>query len=284
MKAVKRVLPSVNVQMGPHEIGQPLPTNKIDQYDPFLLLHHFGPKKLSPESEPFYVGAHPHRGFEPITFVYQGAVEHKDSLGNHKIIDAGGVQWLTAGRGIVHAEGAPDTLVVEEGTIEIIQLWVNLPSSMKMNPANYQPFQKNEMPLVTVADGLGQLQVISGAFKELNGPVDSLTGITAYNLNLKQNASLELEFKAGEQVLIYQLHGHTRLNGIEILSRELVAFKLEGTKIQFKTELDSQYLVLSGIPIEENVVSWGPYVMNSQTEILEALRDYQMGKMGMMTH
>ncbi len=284
MKAVKRVLPSVNVQMGPHQIGQPLPSNKVDQYDPFLLLHHFGPKKLGPDKAPFYVGAHPHRGFEPVTFIYQGAVEHKDSLGNHQVVEAGGVQWLTAGMGIVHAEGAPNSLVEEEGTIEIIQLWINLPSALKMNPANYQPFKKEEIPSVKLPNDQGELQVISGKYKEIKGPVKSLTGITAYNLYLKGAGEFKIDFPLNEQVLIYQLNGQSKLNDIAVYAKELIAFKLEGTTVHFKAEENSTYLILSGVPIEEEVVSWGPYVMNSQTEVLEALRDYQMGKMGMLTH
>ncbi len=282
MKRVKRVLPSVNVQMGSHQIGQPLPSNTIDQLDPFLLLHHFGPEQLGPDKPPFYVGAHPHRGFEPITFVYQGSVEHKDSLGNHEVIDAGGVQWLTAARGIVHEEGAPESLVVNGGKVEIIQLWINLPASKKMNQPNYQPFQKEDIPVFTLDDGNGTIQVISGEYKDLKGPINSLTGITALNVDIKAKSSLSVNFKAGEQVLIYQLSGASKLNTIEVLSKELVAFELEGTTINFEAELDSKYLVLSGLPIDEKVVSWGPYVMNSQTEILEALRDYKMGKMGMI--
>ncbi len=284
MKAVKRVLPSVDVQMGPHTIGQPLPSNKIDQLDPFLLLHHFGPKQLGPDKEPFYVGAHPHRGFEPITFVYQGSVEHKDSLGNHKVISAGGVQWLTAGRGIVHAEGAPESLVIEEGTVEIIQLWINLPASKKMNPANYQPFQKEEIPVLKLENDMGEIQVVSGELNGLKGPIKSLTNISAYNAYLKKGAQFKFNFKEGEQVLIYQLNGNSRLNNIELLSKELIAFKLEGTAVEILAEENSVFLVISGLPLEEKVVSWGPYVMNSQSEILEALRDYQMGKMGMLTH
>lgn len=284
MRSVKNVLPSVNVQMGSHTIGQPLPTNTIHQFDPFLLLHHFGPYKLGPDKAPFHVGAHPHRGFEPVTFVYKGEVEHKDSLGNHETVEAGGVQWLTAARGIVHSEGATEQSIINEEEVEIIQLWINLPANKKMSNPNYQPFKKEDIPVYTVEDNLGEVQIISGEFQGYKGPVNSLTGITALNVQLNTGGKLVLEMPSEEQLLIYQLSGKTSMNGIEVLAKELVAFKMDGTKVQLEADEDSRYLVLSGLPIEEEVVSWGPYVMNSQTEVLEALRDFQMGKMGMLTH
>ncbi|MDH3711955.1 MAG: pirin family protein, partial [Cyclobacteriaceae bacterium] len=146
LRSIRQIIPTEDVQMGSLTIGQPLPTAKVEQISPFLLLHHLGPIEVSPGQNPMEIGAHPHRGFAPVTFVFSGEVAHEDSLGNQRVVSNGGVQWMSAGSGIIHSEFAGEEFVSQGGTLEIIQLWVNLPAALKMTPPSYQPFDQREIP------------------------------------------------------------------------------------------------------------------------------------------
>ena len=182
-KKIKNVIKSQEVMMGPIKLQQPLPNADLEQIDPFILIHHAGPKMQLPGGKSVMeVGAHPHRGFEPVSFIFKGSIEHKDSRGNHSIIDAGGVQWMTAGMGILHSEGPPKTFIEKGGEYEMIQLWINLPKHLKMVQPNYQGFQKEDIPTFVDQDGKVKLNIVSGTFQGLKGPIDSLTKITAYTL------------------------------------------------------------------------------------------------------
>ena len=282
-KKINRIISSQEVMMGPIKLHQPLPNPQLDQVDPFILIHHGGPKKQAPGGKSVMeVGAHPHRGFEPVSFIFKGSIEHKDSRGNHSIIDAGGVQWMTAGMGIMHSEGPPKSFVEQGGEFEMIQLWINLPSNLKMVQPRYQGFQKEEIPTFTDQNGKVNLNVISGEYKDLKGPIDSLTKIIAYTLEMKAGGNIEIPIPEEKNTLIYQLHGSTIVQDQEIGEKQLIQFSNDGKQINIEAKSDSLILFLAGDPINEPVVSWGPYVMNSQTEIMEAMRDFQMGKMGVM--
>lgn len=282
-KKINKVITSKEVMMGPIKLQQPLPIAGLEQVDPFLLIHHAGPKVQDPGGKSIMeVGAHPHRGFEPVSFIFKGAIEHKDSRGNHSVINAGGVQWMTAGMGIIHSEGPPKEFIDEGGEYEMIQLWINLPQHLKMVKPKYQGFQKEAIPTFTDHDGKVQLNVVSGEYKGLKGPIGSLTNITAYTIELKAGGKVEIDIPQAKNTLLYQLHGDTFVQDQEIGDKQLVFFSNEGEHINIEAKNDSLILLLAGDPINEPVVSWGPYVMNSQTEILEAMRDFQMGKMGVM--
>ncbi len=280
-KEVKRIIKAQDVMMGDISIRQPLPTSSMEMVDPFLLLHHFGPVTQHPgEKSILPVGPHPHRGFEPITFVFKGSVHHRDSRGNDSIINTGGVQWMTAGMGIIHSEMPSKEFINEGGELEIIQLWANLPSDKKFVQPNYQGFQKDAIPVVSTKGT--HVKVISGQYNDISGPIKSLTGITALIIEMEKGSNLKLSVNNNENSLIYQLDGLVKCNGIECGKHKLATFSDEGQEIQLEAISDSTILYVSGTPLNEKVVQYGPYVMNTQTEILEAMRDYQMGKMGVL--
>ena len=223
MRSIQRIIDTAYVKMGPMTIGQPLPVQGLDQISPFLLLHHAGPIPVTAGKNPMHIGAHPHRGFEPVTFVFNGSVEHRDSMGNHSIITAGGVQWTTAGSGIVHSESAAPEFVAEGGSLEIIQLWINLPQELKLTPPDYQGLQRDDIP--SFKTDRARINVISGSFNDIQGPLKSLTGITAYTIELDQGGTASFEIAQDQNVMIYQLRGQTKINGSEITDKQLLYFQ-----------------------------------------------------------
>jgi len=251
LNSIKRVGRSDFVNMGPIRLRQPLPAQGIDMVDPFILLHHYGPYEISDKSNPFDLGPHPHRGFEPVTFLVQGEQLHRDSLGNKSVVKAGDVQWTTAGRGIVHAEGPTKDFVEKGGIIEGIQLWLNLPAEKKMMEANYQHTKYADFFMIKAKSG----GVESFPFSDLH------------------------------QGMLYLLKGKAKVNNstvLELDKNQLIQFNQDGEGVTIEAENNSLLLFLSGEPLHEEVATYGPYVMNTQTELLEAMRDYQMGKMGFL--
>ena len=285
LSSVKRVGRSDFVMMGPVKLRQPIPTSQIEMIDPFILLHHYGPYTIDIENNPFDLGPHPHRGFEPITFLIQGEQLHRDSLGHESVVKAGDVQWTTAGRGIVHAEGPTKDFVEKGGTLEGIQLWLNLPADKKMIKANYQHIKNEDFDIVSSADGLANIKVVAGSLNGVEGKIATQTAVNTYMIDLKASGEITIELDPSHQSLIYLLKGHSIINATESLLKDenqLVEFNQDGEAFTIKASEDSLLLFLSGKPFNEPVSSWGPYVMNTQTEIMEALRDYQMGKMGFL--
>jgi len=280
-RSIDRVVKAPDVMMGPTQLKQPLPYSNIDQIDPFLLLHHVGPKHQIPgDRSVLDIGGHPHRGFETVTFVFNGEVHHKDSRGNDQRISKGGVQWMTAARGIVHSEGASKEFVEQGGEIEIIQLWINLPSKLKMNQPRYQGFQKDEIAYIEKNEI--RINVISGKYGNTKGPIDSLTGITAYTIEHRGQGNVEINLPENQNAVLYQLQGLSSVNGIDTGDHKMIKFKNDGEVIEIEAIEAGTILYVAGNPINEEVVSHGPFVMNNQTEILQAMRDYQMGKMGVL--
>ena len=282
-RSIMRIIKAQDVKMGPVTLKQPLPIGIIDQIDPFLLLHHVGPEHQKPfERNVMDIGGHPHRGFEPVTFIFKGAVHHRDSRGNDSVVQAGGVQWMTAGRGIVHSEAAAKSFVEKGGELELIQLWVNLPAEQKMVQPRYQGFQKENIPVFTNQGNKVRVNVIAGQFNNLNGPVGSLTGVRALTLELKKGGKVQLKEIAERNAILYQLHGLVNANEIGMGDTKMAIFRQDGESIEIEAKTDSTLLYVSGQPIGEEVTQYGPFVMNTQTEVLEAMRDFQMGKMGVL--
>ena len=284
-KSIKRVGRSDFVNMGPIELRQPIPTESINMIDPFILLHHYGPYEISEENNPFDLGPHPHRGFEPITFLIQGEQLHRDSLGNESIVKAGDVQWTTAGRGIIHAEGPTKEFVKKGGTLEGIQLWLNLPSDKKMIPAQYQHKRDQDFGVIRSNDDRAIIQVIAGDLEDTKGKIKTQTPVNAFMLTIEKEGELEFSVNKEHQSLLYLIHGEVQVNDQQQLmegENQLIEFHQDGEGIKIKAQSKSKLLFLSGLPFNEKVASWGPYVMNTQTEIMEALRDYQQGKMGFL--
>ena len=271
--SAKNIVTSDYVMMGDIRSRQPLPTNEIEMIDPFILLHHYGPFVINEVLNPLDLGPHPHRGFEPVTFVLQGEQLHRDSLGNESIVRAGDVQWTTAGRGIIHAEGPSKEFVKKGGTIEGIQLWINLPASKKMMPANYQHVKKEDFSIIENLNGV-------------TGKIISQTDVNVYIIDADKDGEMNIPIKKNHQTLVYLIDGDVLVNNSISLQKnkqQMIQFNNDGEGFKLQAISSSKLLFISGEPINEKVANYGPYVMNTQTEILEAMRDYQMGKMGFLS-
>ncbi len=285
LNTIKRVGRSDFVNMGSIKLRQPIPTHEIEMIDPFILLHHYGPYSIDEMNNPFDLGPHPHRGFEPITFLIQGEQLHRDSLGHESIVKAGDVQWTTAGRGIIHAEGPTKDFVKKGGTLEGIQLWLNLPAEKKMIQPNYQHVKHEDFKVVNSDDGKVTIQIVAGALEGKNGRIATQTSVNAYMIDTEEDGEHFISIDNTHQSVLYLLNGNISVNNdIELVKdkNQLIEFNQDGEGFKLKGNTKSKLLFLSGTPFKEKVSSWGPYVMNTQTEIMEALRDYQMGKMGFL--
>ena len=282
-KTIQNKVSSPFVNMGPIKLRQPLPTEGVENVDPFILLHHYGPYAISEFNNPFDLGPHPHRGFEPITLLFKGEQFHRDSLGNEMVVKAGGVQWTTAGRGIIHAEAPTKEFVKKGGELEGIQLWLNLPAKNKMMTPNYQHLEAAQIPTIFSEDKKVLLNIIAGHQKEEQGLIQTQTSVNVFTATTDENGQIEIEIPENHQSLIYLLDGEVLVQNSEVLKKgenQMITFNQDGNTIQFEAKMASTLLILSGTPINEKVTQYGPYVMNTQTEILEAMRDYQQGKMG----
>ncbi|MCB0564957.1 MAG: pirin family protein [Phaeodactylibacter sp.] len=280
-RTVAQITRSEHLDMGGTKVKQPLPTMKVEQVDPFLLLHHFGPTRVGPGSDPLGVGPHPHRGFEPVTFLYNGGILHKDSRGNEGLLQSGDVQWMTAGRGIIHSERASPEFLDKGGVMEGVQLWINLPKKDKMAQPAYQDIKAARIPEIVESEGKVNLRLVAGPYKGKQGPARTFTPILALQATLSQGGYTEVEIPEHFNALLYILHGEIQLNeNFSYESETMIHFRNDGEGFSLRAKADSQALILAGAPIGEPLAQWGPYVMNTQTEIMEAMRDYQMGKMG----
>ncbi len=283
LKTIKNKVGSPLVNMGPIRLRQPLPTEGIEQVDPFLLLHHYGPYAISAFNNPFDLGPHPHRGFEPITLLFKGEQLHRDSLGNEMLVKAGDVQWTTAGRGIIHAEGPSKEFVERGGELEGIQLWLNLPAAKKMMPANYQHLKSEDIPVVQNDDKTIDLKVIAGKQANKKGLIQTQTEVNVFTVKTQTEGNMKIDIPQTHESLIYLLDGEVLVNDKATLKKgatQMITFNQDGDFVEIEAKKESTLLVLSGEPIKEKVSQYGPYVMNTQTEIMEAMRDFQQGKMG----
>ncbi|MGY5352692.1 pirin family protein [Wenyingzhuangia sp. IMCC45533] len=278
---IKAISDSPFTMMGPIELRQPIPSRSIPRANPFLLLHHYGPYPISKQSNPFDLGAHPHRGFEPITFLIQGEQKHRDSLGNIQTIKDGGVQWITSGKGILHAEGPTPEFVEKSGELEGIQLWLNLPADKKMMEPNYQQADIEEMESI-VADK-AVLTVIAGEQQGKQGAIKTQTPVNAFWVDMEKDGDINVDIPHNQDALVYLIKGEVWVNDSEKLSygqTAMVTFSRDGSGIGLKAVENSKLLVLSGEPIDEPVVMEGPFVMNTRRETMQAFMDYQNGLMG----
>jgi quercetin 2,3-dioxygenase len=261
------------------------PSNGIgDEISPFLMLDYAGPTRVTPSANPRGVGEHPHRGFETVTIAYQGAVEHRDSAGHSGTIYPGDVQWMTAASGVVHEEMHEQEFARKGGTFEMVQLWVNLPKAHKMSRPRYQTLGKESISVVQLGPA-GYARVIAGELAGVKGPAQTFTPVNVFDVRLKAGNGAELTLPAGHNAAIVLLKGNVVVNSAEPLRGEaqIALLSSEGERVALDVKEDTTLLVLSGEPIDEPVVSYGPFVMNTREEILEAVADYQAGKMGHLT-
>jgi len=256
---------------------RPLPGPGLDHLGAFLFLNHHGPQTYRPGNAGLPFGPHPHRGFETVTFILEGELAHRDSAGHESVIGAGGVQWMTAGSGLVHAEVSPERFKRSGGPLEILQLWVNLPAAHKMTPPRYTGVQAEAIPAIG-CDG-AQVHLVAGDWHGQLGPIESITGVFMTFLTMQPGSQLSFGGIAGRDLFLNVAHGAVRIDGTDVPKFNLAQLSpAESIAIEAR----EQSLVLFGHadPIDEPVVAYGPFVMNTEEEIREAIRDYQAGKFG----
>ena len=274
--------------MSRHWVGDGFPVRSLVSYNalgqhisPFLLLDYAGPHMFEPADAPRGVERHPERGFETVTIVYDGEVEHRDSTGRGGVIGPGDVQWMTAAAGILHEEMHSKGFTRAGGPFRMVQLWVNLPAKDKSAAPGYQSLLKNDIPEVDLADGAGRVRVIAGAFSETKGPARTFTPINVWDVQLKRDASATFDLPEGHTVLLAVLSGHVTVNGTQQAGEaEVVLLAREGREVTIDADGDTTMLVLTGEPIDEPIVGYGPFVMNSQAEIRQAIEDFNKGHFG----
>ncbi|WP_085656948.1 pirin family protein [Pseudomonas sp. B11(2017)] len=273
-----------------HWVGDGFPVRTLFSYDnlarhisPFLLLDHAGPAEFTPTHERRGVGQHPHRGFETVTIVYDGEVEHRDSTGSGGKIGPGDVQWMTAASGILHEEFHSRDFARTGGRMEMVQLWVNLPAKDKMAAPGYQTILDGDIPDIELKDGAGRLRLIAGEFDGRQGAARTFTPVDVWDIRLNAGKTLDLNLHEGRNTALVVLRGSVQINGREQAAvGQLALFERDGRQVTLKADADAVVLLLSGEPIDEPIVGHGPFVMNSEAEIHQAFADFQSGRFGRM--
>ncbi|MDM4771546.1 pirin family protein [Solimonas sp. SE-A11] len=273
---------------GRHWVGDGFPVRSLfsyqthgEQLSPFLLLDYAGPAPFTATPHRRGVGEHPHRGFETVTIVYQGELEHRDSTGAGGRIGPGDVQWMTAGSGILHEEFHSEDFARSGGTLEMVQLWVNLPAKDKMAAPGYQTLLDREIPAVEMPDGAGRLRVIAGEYGESRGPARTFSPMDVWDLRLNARGVVRLPVAAGRTLALVVLRGTVEINGAEV-AREgrLVVLDREGADVMVEANNEAALLLLSGEPLNEPIRGYGPFVMNTEAQIAEAIEDFNSGSFG----
>lgn len=281
-QTVRRVIaqhPAKRDDIGDLTTRRPLPGPGLEQLDPFLFLNHHGPQTYPANNQGLPFGPHPHRGFETVTFILEGSLAHADSAKHQSVIHKGGVQWMTAGSGIVHAEISPEEFLRDGGPLEILQLWINLPSRLKMSEPRYVGLQQESIPAIKLPGG-GELNLIAGEWQGSVGPINSLTGVFMSTLRLSSGSHEQLPAAPGRQVFLYVVDGDVTVGGEPVKPHHLIEVDRDGDSLDIEASSDARLLFGHGEVIDEPVYSHGPFVMNTREEIVQAVDDYQNGKFG----
>lgn len=277
-RKIKGIFPAVREDISDLVTYRVLPTAYISMIDPFLFLNHHGHQVYPVQNHGLPFGPHPHRGFETVTFILDGDIFHQDSGGHESIIKSGGVQWMTAGSGLIHSETSSPEFKKSGGPLEILQLWVNLPSSLKMTPPQYTGLSREELPVYSADNGQVKVQLVSGEWNGHIGPFEPLTDITAMIMELQSGARTSLRISSDRNIFFYVIKGSVRIQDELVSDRHLVEFENQGELIEITCENVSKILLCHAPPLSEPVASYGPFVMNTREEILEAIRDYETGR------
>ncbi|EKY5004690.1 pirin family protein [Citrobacter amalonaticus] len=274
----------------PHWVGDGFPVRSLfsyqshaEQLSPFLLLDYAGPHTFAPGTEKRGVGEHPHRGFETVTIVYRGEVEHRDSTGRGGIIGPGDVQWMTAGAGILHEEFHSEAFTHKGGELEMVQLWVNLPAKDKMTAPGYQSITQDFIPTVELPDDAGTARIIAGQYQQTTGPAHTFSPLNVWDMRLQQARPVTLSQPEGWSTALVVLKGSITVNGSTTASEaQLVVLSQQGDALHLEATHNASVLLLSGEPLNEPIVGYGPFVMNTRQEIAEAVRDFNAGRFGQL--
>ncbi len=280
MRPIKRIHPADYRPIADLITYSPMPSYQLQQVDPFIFLNHHGFQTYKPNNQGLPFGPHPHRGMETVTFILEGDIMHQDSGGHQSVIEAGGIQWMTAGSGLIHAEVSSDKFKKEGGDLEILQLWVNLPAKLKMTKPRYIGKQKSEMNHLQVNEKVSA-QVIAGGWEDVAGSFETLFPISLHTVTMQQGGSFEKVIPAEENIFFYVVRGKVKVSGEDVSFRNLVEFKNEGETLAVEALEDSIILLGHAKPHNEPMVSSRlTFVMNTREEIMQAYQDYQDGKFG----
>jgi redox-sensitive bicupin YhaK (pirin superfamily) len=277
-KTIKRAHPAMRDDIADLTTRRPVPGRDVEQIDPFLFLNHHGPQVYAPRNRGLPFGPHPHRGFETVTFILTGELAHRDSAGHESVIKEGGIQWMTAGSGLVHAEISPDEFMRKGGPLEILQLWVNLPPRLKMTQPRYIGLQRDEIPAIPTPDGKGVVHLTSGEYLGRKGAMQPLLDIFMSTVELKAGAHVEFTGVAGRNVFLYVVRGDIKVAGQAAPHWHLLELSEDGDTVEIEAAGDAVLLFGHAEPLGAPVVSYGPFVMNTREEIMQAIEDYQAGK------
>jgi quercetin 2,3-dioxygenase len=277
LRPIKAQHPALRDDIGDLVTRRPLPGPAVEQVDPFLFLNHHGPQTYPADNRGLPFGPHPHRGFETVTFILEGSLSHADSGGHESIIHAGGVQWMTAGRGVVHAELSPEEFKRSGGPIEILQLWVNLPSRLKMTAPAYVGLQKEQIPAIAIGQN-ATVNLIAGKWDDLVGPINPLLDIFMSTVNLEAGGHGTFEVAPERNIFMYLVRGDLLVNDQPAREHHLLEFENSAGRIELSSPSGAFILFGHALALREPVVSYGPFVMNTRAEIHQAIRDYQAGQ------
>ncbi|WP_247237902.1 pirin family protein [Telluribacter sp. SYSU D00476] len=280
MRSIKKIHTAHYAPISDLITYSPLPSRSLDQIDPFLFLNHHGPQKYRPNNNGLPFGPHPHRGMETVTFILEGDIMHKDTGGHESVINAGGVQWMTAGSGLIHAEVSSTEFKKNGGDMEILQLWVNLPARLKMTKPAYKGLQKEDIPSLSLDEGKVTLNLISGEWEGQKGAFSPMTDIFMSTIYFQPGGVFKAQVPADHSIFFYVVRGKLTVNDQEVEALQLLEFNYDAEEIQVKATTDSVILFGHAKPFDEPVVAQGPFVMNTQEEIMEAYSDYRAGKFG----
>jgi quercetin 2,3-dioxygenase len=280
VRSIKRQHPAYRDDIADLSTVRPLPGPDVDQIDPFLFLNHHGPQTYPPRNNGLPFGPHPHRGFETVTFILEGELAHLDSGGGESIIREGGIQWMTAGRGLVHAEISPETFKKRGGPLEILQLWVNLPSKLKMVDPHYIGLQKDDIPEMVDTDGKVTVRLVAGAWNGRTAPIQSLIDLHIATIEMKIGGRVQAPVARSRNVFLYVVRGEIRVSGEPASAFHLVEMNHDGDTVDIEAVSGAVLLFGHAEPIGEPVVAHGPFVMNTREEIRQAMTDYQSGNFG----
>lgn len=280
-RTVAQVESATNEMVGSFKIKNVLPTRNLKQVDPFLLIHHMQPFELKPGTAS-RIPPHPHAGFEVVTYLLDGEFFHRDSKEHNQVAKAGDLNWMTSGAGIVHSEGPAEKMQEEGGTVQLLQLWINLPADKKQLPASFRHYAAAAMPVFESEKQW--LKVVIGEYQDQVSPVSTHTPMFLYHLKIKKDEIVILPVKENYTAALYIMQGRVRVLNQQTTAGELVNFHTDGNQVVFTAAEDAELLFLGGAPIKEKVVSYGPFVMNSFEEIQQAIANYETGKMGVLEY
>jgi hypothetical protein len=284
MRSIINKHKALNATSGGLLTYRPLPGPAVEYLDPFLFLNHHGTQVFPPANRGLPFGPHPHRGIETVTFILKGDLVHKDNAGFESRISAGGIQWMTAGSGLLHSETSSPDFIKNGGELNILQMWINLPAKLKMTKPHYVGLQKEDIPEIKIDEGKVMVHLIAGKWDKEVGPLQSITGVEMTTINFKEKGRLKVEVAKERTVFLYVVEGKLIVNGQSASERELVEFANDDQEINLEAVTEATIIFGHAKPYHEPVVAQGPFVMNTKEEIMQAYNDYNSGKFGSWDH